>query len=139
VGVYAGPKIVDNNNLSFSIDFANTKSYIGSGLTVTSQIGNVSSNFSIKDNFYKVYDLEVADFVIPNAPESPLPTFNSSNLGYINFRQSNGYLDFSIPNVGNVLTIEMWIKLETNYSDNIVLSFGDYTVGSFSGGLGFNT
>ena len=140
MGVSAGPRIV-TDGLRTTIDSANTKSYAGSGTNVTDRITSNSTDLTIKDSLFKVYDLEVADYVFPNNPSTSLslPTFSSSNLGSITFDGTSNYLDFSSSNLSSTATVEIWVKLGANYTDNVLFSFGNYTVRCISGGLGFNT
>jgi hypothetical protein len=138
MGISYNPRTV-TDGLVLAFDAANTKSYSGSGTTINNQIGGVSGDLSIKDSFYKVYDLEVADYIIPNSPPTSLPVFNSSNFGTISFDGVGNYLDFLSPNIGSNITLEIWAKLGANYTNNTFLSFGNYTVWCGSGGLGYNT
>ncbi len=140
MGVYCGPKITNPNNLVLSINMSNIKSYIGSGTTVINQIGQLDSELSIKDSFYKIYDFEVGDYVIPNSPPTSLPTFTSSNGGAITFDGLGNYLDFiTTSNLSTILTVEMWANIGTNYTNNTLFGFGSYTIWGGSGAFGFNT
>jgi hypothetical protein len=140
VGVFAGPKVSggESSDLVFVLDVGNTKSYVGSGVTITNLRGSTKNQFAIKDSFYRTYDFEVDDYVLPNVPPSSV-TFSSSNGGTVVFDGIQNYLNISVSNLSTVTTLELWAKLGTNYTQNTLFGFGNYNVWCDSGGLGFNT
>jgi hypothetical protein len=140
VGVFSGPKLSDGitQSLVFVLDAGNTKSYVGSGVTITNLRGGGTNQFAITDSFYRSYDFEVGDYVLPNVPPSSL-TFNSSDGGTIVFDGIQNYLNITVPNLSSTTTVELWAKLGTNYTQNILFGFGNYTVWCDSGGFGYNT
>jgi hypothetical protein len=141
MGVYAGPKVSgsESNSLVFVLDLGNTKSYVGSGVTINNLRGGNTNQFDIKNSFYKTYDLEVGDYVIPNSGPTSLPTFSSSNGGEILFNGIGNYLNIFAPGLSSTTTVEIWSKLGTNYTNNTFFGFGNYNVWCDSGGLGYNT
>lgn len=138
MGVFAGPEI-NENGLIFCIDPANTKSYVGSGTTINNLIGQLSNELSARDSTYKIYDPIVSDFIIPNSQPGDNPVFNSSNFGTITFDGNKNSLLFYSLNLTSVATIELWAKIETNYSNKMLFSFGSYNIWCGDGNLGFNT
>jgi hypothetical protein len=139
MAVHGGPKISATNGLILSFDIANSKSYVGFGNTVNDLVNQTTNELSIQDSFYKIYDPIVADYVIPNSPPTNLPISDSNNFGNVIFDGIGNALKFSTPPLGSTITVEMWIKLGSDYSNNMLLSFGSYTIWCLGGGLGFNT
>jgi hypothetical protein len=139
VGAYAGPKNSGSSNFGLVIDIGNTKSYSGSGTTVTNPINQTNTELSVKDTFYKVYDLEVADYIIPNSPSTSLPSYSSSNGGIITFNGIGNYLDITVSNLNTTTTIEIWANIGSNYTNNTLFGFGSYTIWGGNGSFGFNT
>jgi hypothetical protein len=133
-------KGVDQTGLVLNLDAGVSSSYSGIGTSWTDlSSNNNSGELSIKDSFYKTYDFEVADYIIPNSPPSSLSIFSSSDYGTINFDGTQNYLNFSASSLGSTTSVEIWAKLGANYTNNTFLSFGNYTVWCGSGGLGYNT
>lgn len=68
------------------------------------------------------------------------PTFNANtNKGAFTFDGTNDYIDFSVPDVGTILTIEMWVRAKSFSSNGMFLGFNIYDVWTGFGGLGYNT
>jgi hypothetical protein len=139
MAVVAGPKINGLRDLALSIDMANVKSYAGSGTTINNQMAQTTNELSVKASFYDVYDIIVADYVIPNDPATALPTFNTTNFGTATFDGIGNYLSFTTPNLSSVVSVEIWARLGAAYSDNMMIGFDSYCIRSISGGLGFTT
>jgi hypothetical protein len=91
MGQYYNPQaIVDNLILNY--DFANSKSYVGSGITINNLI---QSSFG--------------------ATVSNSPTFSTSNLGYLTFAAASSQFG-TFPDFGSVLstfTVEAWYYLNS--------------------------
>jgi hypothetical protein len=139
MGCFSGPRIADPSDLASSIDLANPKNYSGSGTLITDAATGLSSELSNRDVYYKVYDLEVADYVLPNSGPPPLPTFSTSNGGEVTFDGASNCLRFNTPTLGTTITVEIWAKFGTNYADNILFGFDTYKISTLAGGLGFST
>jgi hypothetical protein len=139
MGVSSGPRINGLTDLAISIDMANAKSYVGSGTAINNQIARTTSELTNKASFYDVYDLQVADYVIPNAPATALPSFTTTNLGTATFDGIGNYLSFAAPTLGTTVSVEIWAKLDSSYSGNMMVGFETYNIWCLNGGLGFNT
>jgi len=67
------------------------------------------------------------------------PTYNSANGGSIVFDGTNDYANFYAPDLTNIATVEMWVKLGSSYSSKMFMGWLAYDVFTASGGIGFNT
>ena len=136
MAVFSGPNPADVNSIQVINDFGNVKSFSGSASSVGNLVTGTTTELSIKDSFYKVYDLEVGDYVIPNSPPASLPVVVSN---IVDFNGRNQYLDFPFSTVSASVTVELWARLATDYTDNTLVSFGNYTVSTTGGRLGYTT
>ena len=140
MAVVSGPQITGLRDLALSIDMANVKSYAGSGTTITNPIVQTTTNeLSNKGSFYDIFDTIVADYVIPNAPASALPTFSTANFGTATFDGTGNCLTFTTPTLGTTVTVELWARLGSAYSGNMMVGFDTYNIWTLNGGLGFTT
>ena len=114
MGTKYNPRVV-TSDLSLYFDSANTRSYIGSGTTVNGLIGGIG-------------------FTLTNGVG-----FGATNNGYFIFDGTNDYIDFSVPNVGTTLSIEMWVRAKSFVINGMFLGFNIYDVWTGNGGLGYNT
>jgi len=113
MGLDHSPVIV-TDGLSLYADAVNTRSYIGSGTTVNGLVSGIG-------------------FTLVNGVG-----FGTTGTSYFIFDGTNDNIPFYIPNVGSILSIEMWAKLK-NFNNTMPLGFYEYDVFTFSGSLGFNT
>ena len=114
MGTKYNPRVV-TSDLSLYFDSANTRSYIGSGTTVNGLISGIG-------------------FTLTNGVG-----FGATNNGYFILDGTNDYIDFSVPNVGTTLSIEMWVRAKSFVSNGMFLGFNIYDVWTGNGGLGYNT
>lgn len=114
MGTKYNPRVV-TSGLSVYFDSANTRSYIGSGTTVNGLISGIG-------------------FTLTNGVG-----FGTTNNGYFIFDGTNDYIDFSVPNVGTILSIEMWVRAKSFVSNGMFFGFNIYDVWTGAGGLGYNT
>lgn len=115
MGLNHSPSIV-TNGLVLCLDAANIKSYPGSGTTWSDLTPNKN------------------DVTLTNGP-----TFNSANKGSIVFDGNNDYANFYAPNLDTIATVEVWVKLGANYTNQIMFGWYAYDVYCLSGKLGYNT
>lgn len=140
MAVFSGPRASGISDLAVSIDMANVKSYAGTGTTITNQVVQTTTNeLSNKGSFYDIYDTIVADYVIPNAPATSLPTFSTTNFGTATFDGTGNSLTFTTPTLGTTVTVEVWARLGAAYSGNMMVGFDTYNIWALNGGLGFTT
>ena len=114
MGTKYNPRVV-TSGLSVYFDSANTRSYIGSGTTVNGLVSGIG-------------------FTLTNGVG-----FGTTNNGYFIFDGTNDYIDFSVPNVGTTLSIEMWVRVKSFVSNGMFFGFYGYDVWTGTGGLGYNT
>jgi len=116
MGTKYNPRVV-TNGLSTYFDVANTRSYVGSGITINGLVSGIG--------------LSLVNGV----------GFGTTATRYFIFDGVDDNVPFNIPNVGTTITIEMWARIK---SFNIVSSFGmpfgfaPYNVITYIG-LGYNT
>jgi hypothetical protein len=68
------------------------------------------------------------------------PIFDANtNKGAFTFDGTNDYVDFSVPGVGTILSIEMWVRAKSFVSNGMFLGFHIYDVWTGFGALGYNT
>ena len=113
MGTKYNPSIVRNGLVTY-FDVANTRSYIGSGTTVNGLVSGIG-------------------FTLVNGVG-----FDTTGTSYFIFDGTNDNIPFYVPNVGSILSIEMWAKLK-NFNLTMPFGFYEYDVFTFSGSLGFNT
>ena len=114
MGTKYNPRVV-TSDLSLYFDSANTRSYIGSGTTVNGLISGIG-------------------FTLTNGVG-----FGATNNGYFILDGTNDYIDFSVPNVGTTLSIEMCVRAKSFVINGMFLGFNIYDVWTGNGGLGYNT
>ena len=116
MGTKYNPRVV-TSDLSLYFDSANVRSYIGSGTTVNGLVSGIG--------------LSLVNGV----------GFGTTGTSYFIFDGVDDNIPFNIPNVGTIISIEMWARIK---SFNIVSSFGmpfgfaPYNVITYIG-LGYNT
>jgi hypothetical protein len=116
MGTKYNPRVV-TNGLSTYFDVANTRSYVGSGITVNGLVSGIG--------------LSLVNGV----------GFGTTATRYFIFDGVDDNIPFNIPNVSTTISIEMWARIK---SFNIVSSFGmpfgfaPYNVITYIG-LGYNT
>jgi hypothetical protein len=136
MGVFSGPKILGASNIVMSIDLANIKSYSGTGTSVVDPFSRNTNELSNRDNYYKIYDLEVGDYVLPYSSPAALPTYSAGNVV---FDGTNNSLRFTSPSLGTTITVEIWARLGSSYSNNTMFAFESYGITTTNGYLGFST
>jgi hypothetical protein len=139
MAVFSGPIVTAISNVAVSMDMASVKTYSGSGTVITDPLSKATNELSNRDSYYKIYDLEVGDYVIPYSSPTALPTFSANNSGTVTFDGTNNSLRFATPTLGSTITVEIWARLGTGYANNTMFAFDTYTVSTWNGGLGFST
>ena len=104
----SGPNVVEDG-LVLSLDAGNTESYPGSGTDWTDLIG--SNNGTLTNG----------------------PTYNSDNGGYLQFPNSNSYIQLSSPalTTPTSLSVDMWVKITDTSVNSIFLSNRDSNTDGF--------
>ena len=115
MATFYSPKIV-TDGLVLAFDAGNRKSYPGSG-TIWNDLTGTSLTGSL------LYG----------------PTFDNSNAGNIVFDGNDDTVSFYCPNLSSVATVELWAKLNNNYSNKMIMGWLRYSVWCSGGGLGYNT
>jgi hypothetical protein len=108
---------INLSGLILLLDSANKNSYPGSGSTWADLSGRGN------------------DGTLVNGPIFDANT----NKGTFTFDGTNDYVNFSVPGVGTILSIEMWVRAKTFVSNGMFLGFNIYDVWTGFGGLGYNT
>lgn len=140
MAVVSGPKITGLRDLALSIDMGNVKSYPGSGTTINNQISPTNNELSNKASLYETYDLETADYVVPNPSIPALPTYTSNSASSTaTFNGIANYLSFTTPSLSTTISVEIWARLGAGYSNNMMIGFDTYNIFCLNGGLGFTT
>ena len=113
MGLGHSPSIVmDGSVLSF--DGANTRSYVGTGITINGLVSGIG-------------------FTLVNGVG-----FGTTGTRYFTFDGTNDNIPFNIPNVGTTVSVEMWARINS-FSNGMPFGFNLYDVWANSGRLGFNT
>lgn len=113
MGVKAGPRISDDD-IALAFDSAVFKSYVGSGTTVNGLVSGIG-------------------FTLTNGVG-----FGVTNNGYFIFDGVDDNIPFSIPNVGTIISVEMWARIKS-FSNGMPFGFDRYDVWANTGRMGFNT
>ena len=113
MGTKYNPRVV-TSDLSLYFDSANTRSYIGSGTTVNGLISGIG-------------------FTLTNGVG-----FGATNNGYFIFDGTNDNIPFYVPNVGTILSIEMWARIKA-FAGGMPFGFLQYDVWLSGGAMGYNT
>ena len=113
MGLEHSPIIV-TDGLSLYTDAVNTRSYVGSGITVNGLVSGIG--------------LTLVNGV----------GFGTTGTKYFILDGTNDNIPFNIPNVGTTLSIEMWARINS-FSNGMPFGFDRYDVWANGGRLGFNT
>ena len=113
MGTKYNPRIVTSGLLTY-FDSANTRSYIGSGTTVNGLVSGIG-------------------FTLNNGVG-----FGATNNGYFIFDGTNDNIPFYVPNVGTILSIEMWARIKA-FAGGMPFGFLQYDVWLSGGAMGYNT
>lgn len=113
MGVKAGPRISDDD-IALAFDSAVFKSYVGLGTTVNGLVSGIG-------------------FTLTNGVG-----FGVTNNGYFIFDGVDDNIPFSIPNVGTIISVEMWARIKS-FSNGMPFGFDRYDVWANTGRMGFNT
>ncbi len=113
MGVKAGPRISDDD-IALAFDSAVFKSYVGSGTTVNGLVSGIG-------------------FTLTNGVG-----FGVTNNGYFIFDGVDDNIPFSIPNLGTIISVEMWARIKS-FSNGMPFGFDRYDVWANTGRMGFNT
>ena len=113
MGTKYNPSVV-RDGLMIYFDSANTRSYIGSGTTVNGLISGIG-------------------FTLTNGVG-----FGATNNGYFIFDGTNDNIPFYVPNVGTILSIEMWARIKA-FAGGMPFGFLQYDVWLSGGAMGYNT
>ena len=113
MGTKYNPRVA-TNGLSVYFDSANTRSYIGSGTTVNGLISGIG-------------------FTLTNGVG-----FGTTVTNYFIFDGVDDNIPFYVPDVGTILSIEMWARIKS-FSNGMPFGFNQYDVWANTGRLGFNT
>ena len=106
--------IIVTDGLSLYTDAVNTRSYVGSGITVNGLVSGIG--------------LTLVNGV----------GFGTTGTKYFILDGTNDNIPFNIPNVGTTLSIEMWARINS-FSNGMPFGFDRYDVWANGGRLGFNT
>jgi hypothetical protein len=106
--------IIVTDGLSLYTDAVNTRSYVGSGITVNGLVSGIG--------------LTLVNGV----------GFGTTGTSYFILDGTNDNIPFNIPNVGTTLSIEMWARINS-FSNGMPFGFDRYDVWANGGRLGFNT
>jgi hypothetical protein len=106
--------IIVTDGLSLYADAVNTRSYVGSGITVNGLVSGIG--------------LTLVNGV----------GFGTTGTKYFILDGTNDNIPFNIPNVGTTLSIEMWARINS-FSNGMPFGFDRYDVWANGGRLGFNT
>jgi hypothetical protein len=106
--------IIVTEGLSVYLDSANTRSYVGSGITVNGLVSGIG--------------LTLVNGV----------GFGTTGTNYFILDGTNDNIPFNVPNVGTTLSIEMWARIKS-FSNGMPFGFNLYDVWANSGRFGFNT
>jgi hypothetical protein len=106
--------IIVTDGLSLYTDAVNTRSYVGSGITVNGLVSGIG--------------LTLVNGV----------GFGTTGTNYFILDGTNDNIPFNIPNVGTTLSIEMWARINS-FSNGMPFGFDRYDVWANGGRLGFNT
>lgn len=103
MGLKHHPKVITNGMIIY-YDFANTRSYSGSGITV--------------NNLFSGYGCTTVNG----------PTFSSNNFGYLTFDGTNDYGQFTLPSLTN-WSFSFWIYNHTvpSTEKQLLSTYFDYT------------
>ncbi len=113
MGVKAGPRISDDD-IALAFDSAVFKSYVGSGTTVNGLVSGIG-------------------FTLTNGVG-----FGVTNNGYFIFDGVDDNIPFSIPNIGTIISVEMWARIKS-FTNGMPFGFDRYDVWANTGRIGFNT
>lgn len=113
MGAFIGTEIV-NSGLVLHLDAANPRSYPGSGTTFKDVAGNSSLTIS------------------------GTASFSSNNNGYIILDSIDDYIDFTAPNLGNTVSVEMWCR-PSDFNGKMLFGWLRYDVFCSGGAIGYNT
>ena len=113
MGTKYNPRIISNGLVAY-FDVANTRSYVGSGITLNGLIGGIG--FSLVNGV----------------------GFGTTGTNYFIFDGTNDNIPFNVPNAGTTLSIEMWARIKS-FSNGMPFGFNLYDVWANSGRFGFNT
>jgi len=113
MGLEHSPIIV-TDGLSLYTDAVNTRSYVGSGITVNGLVSGIG--------------LTLVNGV----------GYGTTGTSYFILDGTNDNIPFNIPNVGTTLSIEMWARINS-FSNGMPFGFDRYDVWANGGRLGFNT
>lgn len=113
MGLKHHPRVVTNGSIYY-FDAANPRSYVGSGITINGLIAGVGGS-------------------LVNGVG-----FGTTNSGYFIFDGTNDGIPFFLPNVGSILSFQMWARIKSTTS-GMMYGFNLYDVWINSGRLGFNT
>ena len=113
MGTKYNPRVVTSGLLTY-FDSANTRSYIGSGTTVNGLVSGIG-------------------FTLNNGVG-----FGATNNGYFIFDGTNDNIPFYVPNVGTILSIEMWARIKA-FAGGMPFGFLQYDVWLSGGAMGYNT
>ena len=106
--------IIVTDGLSLFFDSANTRSYVGSGITVNGLVSGIG--------------LTLVNGV----------GFGTTGTKYFILDGTNDNITFSTPNPGTILSIELWAKIKL-FNGGMIFGFYLYDVWTINGAMGFNT
>jgi hypothetical protein len=113
MGLDHSPLIV-TDGLSLYTDAVNTRSYVGSGITVNGLVSGIG--------------LTLVNGV----------GFGTTGTNYFILDGTNDNITFSTPNPGTILSIELWAKIKL-FNGGMIFGFNLYDVWTADGAMGFNT
>lgn len=113
MGLKHHPRVVTSGSIYY-FDAANPRSYVGSGVTFNGLIAGLGGT-------------------LVNGVG-----FGTTNSGYFIFDGTNDGIPFFLPNVGSIVSIQMWARVKST-SNGMMFGFNLYDVWLNTGRMGFNT
>ena len=113
MGTKYNPRVVSSGLVTY-FDVANTRSYVGSGITVNGLISGIG-------------------FTLVNGVG-----FGTTGTSYFTFDGVDDNIPFSIPSPGTTLSIEMWARIKA-FAGGMPFGFDRYDVWTANGAMGYNT
>jgi len=88
-----------------------------------------------------IYDLSSVNnyFTLNNGISFNSEGSNYDGSGTLVFDGVDDYIDFYVPNLGSIATVEMWCKIGSGYDGKMFMGWNTYDIYCAGGAIGFNT
>ena len=88
-----------------------------------------------------IYDLSSVNnyFTLNNGISFNSEGSNYDGSGTLVFDGVDDYIDFYVPNLGSIATVEMWCKIGSGYDGKMFMGWSTYDIYCAGGAIGFNT